>query len=586
MPTDSTDHDLPLAERVRAAQRGEEAAFTELVRESYPAVLHHALRLLRDPAEAQDCTQEAFAEAFSTLSALAEPRAWAAWLRSIVRHRCLRRLRRRDVQLIPLGPEIEALIPDLEGAERRRFVEQWAHAGRLIAKLPSAEREVTLLFYVKQCSQQEIASFLGLPLTTVNNRLHQARERLERFGEIIMTTTTSASREPAADRVSRIGTILHIDGPVIEVRFEPHAALDLFDPLALAGADGKTQECMLIARRRDDGVATCLALAGTEGLRVGTALLDTNPLTTGLSPFRAGVPAVAKANVASALAVLAPQRSKGSQRSAAPALLETGIKALDLLCPLPDHGAIAQIGTALVGRVVLLDELRDRLRNSSARLTCFCMVDETEPDTYRGRLPVELCDDVPALQRFWVLAQEPAEPAYEGLRKADALIYHSPTLAFQHLYPAIDPEHSWSKQLTPEMAGAEHVELARRAREALLLAKRAFADNIGLELISCRAFPSATRHLEQLARRVLQSASVELVRARKLQLFLTQPFETAHAFTGWQGNSVSRSDTLTGVRAILDGAADALPVATFAYRGNLDDVRAHVGEPKTYGLKG
>jgi RNA polymerase sigma factor (sigma-70 family) len=587
---------------VRAAQRGEEAAFTELVRESYAAVLHHALRLLRDPAEAQDCTQEAFAEAFTTLSALAEPRAWPAWLRSIVRHRCLRRLRRRDVQLIPLGPEIEALIPDLEGAARQRFVEQWAHAGRLIDALPSTEREVTLLFYVKQCSQQEIASFLSLPLTTVNNRLHQARERLERFGEIIMTTTTpsrdAASRDPAADRVSRIGTILHIDGPVIDVRFDPHAALDLFDPLALAGPDGKTQECMLIARRRDDGVATCFALGGTEGLRVGTALLDTNPLTTGLSPFRAGVPAVAKANVASALGVLAPrrnmaaegsmepQRSLGSQGSAAPTLLETGIKALDLLCPLPEHGAIAQVGTAHVGRVVLLDELRERLRGGSARLTCFCMVDKSEPDLYRGRLPVELCDDVPALQRFWVLAQEPAEPAYEGLRGADALIYHSPILAFQQLYPAIDPEHSWSKQLTHEIAGAEQVELARRAREALLLAKRAFADNVGLELISCRAFPSATRHLEKLAEHVLQSATAELVRARKLQLFLTQPFETARAFTGWQGSSVSRSDTLAGVRAILDGAVDDLPVEAFAYRGNLDDVRAHAGEPRKYGRRG
>jgi len=62
MPTDpATSPDVLLAARVRAAQRGEEVAFSELVRESYAAVLHHALRLLRDPAEAQDCTQEAFA---------------------------------------------------------------------------------------------------------------------------------------------------------------------------------------------------------------------------------------------------------------------------------------------------------------------------------------------------------------------------------------------------------------------------------------------------------------------------------------------------------------------------------------------
>jgi F0F1-type ATP synthase beta subunit len=258
-------------------------------------------------------------------------------------------------------------------------------------------------------------------------------------------------------------------------------------------------------------------------------------------------------------------------------LLETGIKALDLLCPLPERGAIAQVGTALVGRVALLDELQERLRDRSARLSCLCMVDKSEPDLYRGRMPVELCGDVPALERYWVLAVEPAEPGYEGLRDADALIYHSPPLSFQHLYPAIDPEHSWSKQLTPETAGAEHVELAQRAREALLLAKRAFVDPVGLELITCRAFPSATRHL--------RGASPELLRARKLQLFLTQPFVVAQAFTGWQGVSVSLQDTLAGARAILDGAADDVPLEAFPYRGSLDDVRAHVGQGRQYGRR-
>jgi RNA polymerase sigma factor (sigma-70 family) len=575
MPTDPAVTDAALSARVRAAQRGEEAAFTELVRESYPAVLHQALRLLRDPAEAQDCTQEAFAEAFTALGSLAEPLAWRGWLRSIVRHRCLRRLRRRDLELLPLVPEVERLLPDLAGSERRRFLEQWAHAGRLIDALPSAEREVTLLFYVKQCSHNEIASFLGLPLSTVNNRLHQARERLVRFGEIM----TTGSLRDSVDRVSRIGTILQIAGPVIDVRFDAEAPIDLFDPLALAGPDGKAQERMLIARRREDGSATCLALDSTEGLRVGSAVLDTNPLATGLSPFRLGVPAISTHNVATALERLAPERS------ALPSLLATGIKAIDLLCPLPERGAIAQIGTAGVGRVVLLDELRERLQNGSARLTCFCMVDKSEPDLYRGRMPVELCNDIPAFQRFWVLAHGPAEPSYEGLRDADALLYHSPILGFQLLYPAIDPEHSWSKQLTNEIAGAEHVELARRAREALLLAKRAFADSVGLELIACRAFPSATRHFAALAETVLRGAATELVRARQLQLFLTQPFGADHS-TGWAGVSVSLRDTLAGVRAILDGRADDMPLEAFAYRGNLDDVRAHVGEPRQFGRRG
>ena len=71
------------------------------------------------------------------------------------------------------------------------------------------------------------------------------------------TATPTSSRDP--DCVSRIGTIIQVDGPVIDVRFDPAAALDLFDPLAIAGPNGKTEERMLNVQRRDDGVARCFA---------------------------------------------------------------------------------------------------------------------------------------------------------------------------------------------------------------------------------------------------------------------------------------------------------------------------------------
>jgi F0F1-type ATP synthase beta subunit len=308
------------------------------------------------------------------------------------------------------------------------------------------------------------------------------------------------------------------------------------------------------------------------------SVLDTNPLSTGLSPFRAGVPAVPPGNLQRAIEILAPRRDAPAR------LLETGIKAIDLFCPLPELGCIAQVATALVGRVVLLDELRERLKGSAARLACFCMVDKTEPDVYRGRTPAEY-PDVPALQRYWVLSAEPAEPASPSLAGCDAVLYHSPLLAFLHSYPALDAERSWSKLLTVEQAGTEHVALAQTAREALLKAKRALYDAVGLELIACRAYRSAARHLEAHAERVLAHASIELVRAHKLQLFLTQPFDVARAVTGWQGCRVSLADTLAGTRAILAGDADDLPASAFRYRGSLDDVRAHAGESRQYGKR-
>jgi len=200
-------------------------------------------------------------------------------------------------------------------------------------------------------------------------------------------------------------------------------------------------------------------------------------------------------------------------------------------------------------------------------------------------MPAELSQDVPALQRYWVLCPEPAEPACPGLASCDAVVYHSPLLAFQGLYPGIDAERSWSKLLTVEQVGSEHVALAQRAREALLQAKHAFSDAVSLELIACRAHRSAARQLEAHAEQVLAQAPSTLVRAHKLQLFLTQPFETARTFTGWQGTRVSLADTLAGTRAILDGDADSLPASAFRYRGSLDDVRAHATESRQYGKR-
>lgn len=387
-------------------------------------------------------------------------------------------------------------------------------------------------------------------------------------------SSSSTSASGSSTRASRIGTIIKINGPVIEVRFDGELEPQLFDPLAIAGPSGKPEERMLIARAGQRGVVSCLATTESE-LQVGSAVLDTGATRSTPAPG-SRQPAVPSAVVARARTALAPERS------GAPRLLETGIKAIDLLCPLPEVGSIAQVATAFVGRMTLLDELSSRLKNGPARVTCFCMVDRTEPDAYRGLLHAEPAAEGSALQCYWVLCAGPAEPNYEGLRTHDAVLYHSPLLAFQGLYPALDPERCGSQLLTSAAASGEHVKLAQRARDALVLAKRALTDPTGLELIACRAFAAAARQLEEHTARVLAGAAPELQRAHKLQLFLTQPFETARAITGWQGLTVSLEDTLAGVRAILDGHADELPAAAFRYRGNLDDVRRHAAEPRKY----
>src|SRR6185437_7463383 len=97
------------------------------------------------------------------------------WLRGIVRFQCGRILRKRCLDLVPLE-HADARMRDAPGPEHHLEIKEGFH--RVLAAihtLPETQREVAMLFYIKEYSQREIAGFLELPVTTVNNRLHAAR---------------------------------------------------------------------------------------------------------------------------------------------------------------------------------------------------------------------------------------------------------------------------------------------------------------------------------------------------------------------------------------------------------------------------
>jgi RNA polymerase sigma factor (sigma-70 family) len=544
--------------------------FTLLVAEHYSAALRYAERLLRGAAEAEDAVQEAFAEIFVGLHTLRDAAAATAWIRSIVRHRCLRRLRRRDLELVP-SAVIEALpgarsLADAELAGQRR-----TFAARLLARLPAHEREIVILFYLKECSQQEIASFLGLPPSTVNNRLHDARQRMKKW-EASMHESTRDFGASATERVSRIGTLIDLKGPLVEARFDDDAPLDVFDAVAVVGDDGKPVERMKVCHRLGGGRVQCLLTAHPEvPLTPGMSLLNTGKVGVDLTPYRP-VPAVSTDTLARAVEALRGSSAPSEQ------LLPTGIKAIDLLCPLAARGVAIQIGMAGVGRVVLLEELARRLEQRSEELTLLCLVERSEPDPYRGWDESALRGRVGATRFYWALAEHGTDPELEALDVAETALYLSPVLALKGLFPAIDPEHSRSRLLRPEVVGEAHCALAASAREALLACKRAEADPELLELLAARAYAAARRRYQALAPVTAGAGPISLERARKLRAFLTQPFGVVSELTGWPGVHVDLADTLAGCRAILDGRVDELPLEAFAYAGTLDHVREHARE--------
>ena len=170
---------MDLEAAVRAAAGGDLDAFAEITRRFQHMAFGYALSFVRDLGQAEDIVQEAFVAAWYALPTLADPAVFAGWLRGIVRHRAHRVLRRKHLEALPLAVADAMATPE-PGPDHR--VERRQEVGAVltaIAGLSTPLREVVTLFYVHECSQQDIATFLGVPVTTVNNRLHAARAQLK-----------------------------------------------------------------------------------------------------------------------------------------------------------------------------------------------------------------------------------------------------------------------------------------------------------------------------------------------------------------------------------------------------------------------
>ncbi|MDQ3701290.1 MAG: GNAT family N-acetyltransferase [Chloroflexota bacterium] len=156
------------------------AAYEALVVRFQDMAVGYAYARLGDLHLAQDAAQEAFWQAYRDLPALRDPAAFPGWLRRIVVRQCGRLTRGKRVRVVPLSTAIELLSPLAEPAEAAEVSERQEAVRRAVRMLPESERDVVALFYLGGYAQMEVARFLEVPPTTVNNRLHAARGRLRR----------------------------------------------------------------------------------------------------------------------------------------------------------------------------------------------------------------------------------------------------------------------------------------------------------------------------------------------------------------------------------------------------------------------
>lgn len=165
---------------------------------------------------------------------------------------------------------------------------------------------------------------------------------------------------------------------------------------------------------------------------------------------------------------------------------------------------------------------------------------------------------ITSIQAIYVPADDYTDPApATTFGHLDATTELSRPIAELGIYPAVDPLSSTSSILAPEIIGEEHYKVARGVQETLQKYKE-LQDII------------AILGMDELS----PEDRLTVDRARKVQKFLSQPFNVAEQFTGIPGKYVQLEDTIRSFKEILDGKVDDVPEQAFYMVGNIDDVHA------------
>lgn len=180
-------HDLVdvAPELVRAVQRGEPGAMDDLIRGTYTDVYALCRRLLGDPADAADATQEVYLRVVKSVLAFRGESAFGTWLHRVTTNVCMTMLRRRgDVRARGqsagwLDDPFDAVVSDEDLTEDRVADADLARrTAKALSQLPDDAREVVLLRDVQGLSTKETAEVLGVSEGAVKVRLHRAHARL------------------------------------------------------------------------------------------------------------------------------------------------------------------------------------------------------------------------------------------------------------------------------------------------------------------------------------------------------------------------------------------------------------------------
>ncbi len=179
----------------------------------------------------------------------------------------------------------------------------------------------------------------------------------------------------------------------------------------------------------------------------------------------------------------------------------------------------------------------------------------TEMGALQERITSTKKGSITSIQAVYVPADDLTDPApATTFAHLDATTVLARSIASQGIYPAVDPLESTSRILSPEIVGKEHYEVAKEVQRILQ------RYNELMDIIAIMGMDELSDEDKLLVQR-----------ARKIQRFLSQPFDVSEKFTGFPGKYVPISETIRGFKEIIEGKHDDLPESAFLFVGTIDD---------------
>ena len=182
----------------------------------------------------------------------------------------------------------------------------------------------------------------------------------------------------------------------------------------------------------------------------------------------------------------------------------------------------------------------------------------TDMGAMQERITTTTKGSITSVQAVYVPADDLTDPApATTFAHLDATTVLNRAISEKGIYPAVDPLASNSRILDPQVVGQDHYETAR-AVQAILQKYKALQDII------------AILGMDELS----EEDKLTVARARKIERFMSQPFDVAEVFTGSPGVFVQLEDTIKGFKGLVEGQYDHLPEAAFYMVGTIDDAVA------------